>query len=85
MNSIVSVSSNSSACDGDFFPPKGKQLNSPQCVNAYDCFIMQVYAIHSLSDFKLPYKFPELDNMGDISLKKHLIFFSKLDKKQSTL
>lgn len=42
-----------------FFPlQKQTELNSAQCVNAYDCFIMQAYASHSLSDFKLPYKFP---------------------------
>lgn len=59
MNNISNVPSNSSACDGDFFPlQKQTELNSAQCVNAYDCFIMQAYATHSLSDFKLPYKFP---------------------------
>ena len=57
MNCIFNVPSKSLACDGDLFPLQ-TELNSAQYVSAYDCFIMQAYATHSLSDFKLPYKFP---------------------------
>lgn len=56
MNCIFNVPFNSLACNVDLFSLQ-TELNSAQCVNAYDCFIMQAYATHSLSDFKLPYKF----------------------------
>ena len=56
MNCIFNVPFNSLACKIDLFSLQ-TELNSAQCVNAYDCFIMQAYATHCLSDFKLPYKF----------------------------
>lgn len=70
MMDLFSAPSNFSACDRNFFPAKADRIEfCPIIINAYDCFIMQAYATHSLSDFKLPYKFPQLDNIGDISFK----------------